>query len=56
MLKQRIITAIILLVVLLGALLAPGHQAFSLLMALAIACAAWEVSLAWRISSGRWSP
>ncbi len=42
MLKQRIITAIILLVVLLGALLAPGHQAFSLLMALAIACAAWE--------------
>ncbi|MEE1653994.1 MULTISPECIES: phosphatidate cytidylyltransferase [Brachymonas] len=42
MLKQRIITAIILLIVLLGALFAPGHQAFSLLMALAIACAGWE--------------
>src|SRR5690606_20974022 len=48
MLKQRVITAIVLLAVLLGALLAPGPWPLVLLLTLAAACALWEwLRLTW---------
>ncbi|MFZ1365660.1 MAG: phosphatidate cytidylyltransferase [Brachymonas denitrificans] len=42
MLKQRVITAVLLLLVLLAALFAPVEAAFGLLMAVVMAAAAWE--------------
>jgi len=42
MLKQRVLTAVVLLAVLLGALLAPGSQALLLLLVLLASCALWE--------------
>ncbi len=48
MLKQRVITAIVLLVVLLGTLLAPGPWPLVLLLTLMAACALWEwLRLTW---------
>ena len=48
MLKQRVMTAIVLLAVLLGALLAPGPWALVLLFTLIAACALWEwLRLTW---------
>jgi len=42
MLKQRVLTAIVLLLVLLGALLAPSNTPLLLLLVLIAACALWE--------------
>ena len=48
MLKQRVITAIIMLVILLAALLAPSPMPLILLLALIAACALWEwLRLTW---------
>ncbi|MDS1141504.1 phosphatidate cytidylyltransferase [Pusillimonas sp. SM2304] len=48
MLKQRVITAIVLLAVLLGALLAPGSWPLVLLLTLIAGCALWEwLRLTW---------
>lgn len=48
MLKQRVITAVVLLVVLLGTLLAPSPWPLVLLFTLAAACALWEwLRLTW---------
>lgn len=48
MLKQRVITAVVLLAVLLGTLLAPGPWPLVLLFTLAAACALWEwLRLTW---------
>lgn len=48
MLKQRVMTAVVLLAVLLGALLAPGPWPLVLLFTLAAACALWEwLRLTW---------
>ncbi|NYT60944.1 phosphatidate cytidylyltransferase [Alcaligenaceae bacterium] len=48
MLKQRVITAIVLLAVLLGTLLAPGPWPLVLLLTLMAACALWEwLRLTW---------
>jgi phosphatidate cytidylyltransferase len=48
MLKQRVITAIVLLAVLLGALLAPSRWPLVLLLTLAAACLLWEwLRLSW---------
>lgn len=54
MLKQRVITAVVLLAVLLGTLLAPGPWPLVLLFTLAAACALWEwLRLTW---PGKGSP
>lgn len=51
MLKQRVMTAIVLLAVLLGALLAPGPWPLVLLFTLVAACALWEwLRLTWQES------
>src|SRR6185312_10365764 len=48
MLVQRVITAIVLLAVLLGALLAPGPWPLVTLLAIAAVCALWEwLRLTW---------
>lgn len=48
MLKQRVVTAIVLLAVLLGALLAPGPWPLVLLLTVAAGCALWEwLRLTW---------
>lgn len=54
MLKQRVMTAIVLLAVLLGALLAPGPWALVLLFTLIAACALWEwLRLIWQGQGSR---
>lgn len=52
MLKQRVITAVLLLVMLLATLFAPVGWAFGLLMAVVMACASWE----WARLSGYGTP
>src|SRR3546814_7308671 len=48
MLKQRVVTAVVLLAVLLGALLAPGPWPLILLLVLAAVCGLWEwLRLTW---------
>ncbi|GAA4338084.1 phosphatidate cytidylyltransferase [Pigmentiphaga soli] len=50
MLKQRVITAVVLLAILAGALAAPSPLPFEALMAVFVGCALWEW---WRLTLGR---
>lgn len=55
MLKQRVVTAVVLLAVLLGALLAPGPWPLILLLVLAAVCGLWEwLRLTWPGQGSAW--
>lgn len=55
MLKQRVVTAVVLLAVLLGALLAPGPWPLILLLVLAAVCGLWEwLRLTWPAQGSAW--